>query len=448
MGLPAEGLINMKWTMRSQLWHAQNPFHRLSKRLRFITLSLLVCLSVIGGYWVWAQQPIRLSMMLQGQEIPNWQLIVDDFEAQNPGIKIDLIEGPNATNLREDLYTTSFLLGDSPYDLIYMDIVWAPKFAAAGWLLDLSDRITDAELAEFMQGDVDGGRYEDGLYRMPFRSDGGMLYYRQDLLDEAGFDPPNSTADLIKISKALQSQGKAQWGYVWQGKQYEGAAAMFVEMLEGFGGYWVNPETKEVGLDSPEAIESLKFLQTTVADKISPPGTTATDEEVARLQFQSGNTVFMRNWPYAWKLGNTEPSSKIQGKFGIKPMVHAAGFGSGACQGGWGVGISKTTRHADEAWRAVEYFSSTEAQRKFILASGFVPSRKALFNDPTLVKEYEYLPDLQKVIESSVLRPPIAQYAQASDILQRYLSAALTGRQTPKEAMQAAAQETQQLLKT
>ena len=433
--------------MRSQPWYLPNPLKRLSKRLRFILLSVLVCFSVLGSYWVWAQQPVRLSMMLQGQEIPNWELIVNDFEAANPDIKVDLIEGPNATNLREDLYTTSFLLGDSPYDLIYMDIVWAPKFAAAGWLLDMTDRITETELEDFMQGDVDGGRYEGGLYRMPFRSDGGMLYYRQDLLDAAGFDPPETTADLIKISQALQSQKKAKWGYLWQGKQYEGAAAMFVEMLEGFGGYWVNPETKEVGLDSDAAIAALQFLQTTVADKISPPGTTASDEEVARNLFQTGDAVFMRNWPYAWKLGNTEPSSKIQGKFGIKPMVHGAGFQSGACQGGWGLGIAKTTRHPDAAWRAVEYFSSTEAQRKFILASGFVPSRKALFTDPALVAEYAYLPDLQKVIDSSVLRPPIAQYAQASDILQRYLSAALTGSQTPAEAMQAAAQETRQLLK-
>ncbi|NJN38932.1 MAG: ABC transporter substrate-binding protein [Acaryochloridaceae cyanobacterium CSU_3_4] len=434
--------------MRSQSWRPPNPFKHLSKRLRLILLSVLVCLSILVSYWVWAQQPVHLTMMLQGQEIPNWQLIVDDFEAVNPDIKIDLIEGPNATDLREDLYTTSFLLGDSPYDLIYMDIIWVPKFAAAGWLLDLSNRITDTELSEFMSGDVDGGRYEGGLYRMPFRSDGGMLYYRQDLLKAAGFDPPETTAELIKISQALQAQGKAKWGYLWQGQQYEGAAALFVELLEGFGGYWINPETKEVGLDTADAISALKFLQTTLTDKISPPGTTAYAEEEVRLQFESGNAVFMRNWPYAWKLGNTEPNSTVQGKFGIKPMVHAPGFESGACQGGWGIGIAKTTHHADAAWRAVQYFSSTEAQRKFILASGFVPSRKALFTDPTLVAEYEYLPALEKVIANSVLRPPIAQYAQASDILQRYLSAALTGRKTPAQAMQSAAQETRNLLKT
>lgn len=94
--------------MRSQSWRPPNPFKHLSKRLRLILLSVLVCLSILVSYWVWAQQPVHLTMMLQGQEIPNWQLIVDDFEAANPDIKIDLIEGPNATDLREDLYTTSF----------------------------------------------------------------------------------------------------------------------------------------------------------------------------------------------------------------------------------------------------------------------------------------------------------------------------------------------------
>ncbi|NJK41011.1 MAG: ABC transporter substrate-binding protein [Acaryochloridaceae cyanobacterium SU_2_1] len=435
-------------SIKSFPWFLNSWQFPRATKLRWWLLGIVVCLSIVfGSYWAWSQQPIRLTMMMQGQEKEPWQELVDDFHRQNPRIIVDLVEGPNATDAREDLYTTSFLIGDSPYDLIYMDIIWAPKFAAAGWLMDLSDRISEAELAEFMQGDVDGGRYQGGLYRLPFRSDGGMLYYRQDLLQEAGFAPPETTVDLLKISQALQAQGKAQWGYVWQGKQYEGTAAMFVEMLKGFDAYWIDPQTKAVGLDSPGAIAALEFLQKTLSDKISPPGTTSYTEEEARELFQSGKAVFMRNWPYAWKLGNDKESA-IQGKFGIKPMIHAPGQDSGACQGGWGIGIAKTTRHPDAAWQAAQYFSDTEAQRRFLLKSGFVPSRKALFTDPVLVAKYAYLPDLKTVIENSALRPPIAQYAQASDILQRYLSAALTGRSTAKEALQVAAEETRQLLKT
>ncbi|MGL4882118.1 MAG: ABC transporter substrate-binding protein, partial [Waterburya sp.] len=83
---------------------------------------------------------------------------------------------------------------------------------------------------------------------------------------------------------------------------------------------------------------------------------------------------------------------------------------------------------------------------EFMIETGFVPSRTALFNDPAIVAKYNYYPKLLEVVRSSALRPPIAQYAQASDILQRYLSAVITNEMTPDKAMQAAARETRSLL--
>ncbi|MEL6501590.1 MAG: extracellular solute-binding protein, partial [Cyanobacteria bacterium J06623_1] len=127
-------------------------------------------------------------------------------------------------------------------------------------------------------------------------------------------------------------------------------------------------------------------------------------------------------------------------------MVHAAGQASGATLGGWGLGISTSTKHANAAWEVLEFLSSEESQREFILATGFVPSRVQLFNDPEIVAKYNYYPQLLGVVQSSALRPPISQYAQASDILQRYLSAAITGKMTSQSAMQAAANETRSLL--
>jgi multiple sugar transport system substrate-binding protein len=70
----------------------------------------------------------------------------------------------------------------------------------------------------------------------------------------------------------------------------------------------------------------------------------------------------------------------------------------------------------------------------------------ALFNDPEIVAKYDYYPQLLDVVQNSALRPPISQYAQASDILQRYLSAAITGKMTSAAAMQNAAKETRNLL--
>lgn len=392
------------------------------------------------------QQPVVLNLLMTAPDAQPWKEgIIKDFESKNPGIRINIIEGPNATNLLEDLYTSAFILGDSPYDLINMDVIWTPKFAAAGWLLDLTDRVTESELAAFSPKDVEGGRYKGRLYRIPMRSDVGMLYYREDLLKQAGFNPPETFTDLIKISQALKQQDKINWGYIWQGRQYEGLAAMFVEILEGFGGFWVNPNTLEVGLDRPETLKAIAFLKQTIQTGISPPGVTTYQEEETRRIFQSGQAVFLRSWPYVWPLAN-EKDSPIRGKIAIKPMVSASGENSGACLGGWGLGISKTTKHPQEAWKAIQYFTSEAAQRRFILQAGFVPSRRSLFTDPQIVATYPHYPQLLEVVEQAVLRPPIAQYAQTSDILQRYLSAALTNRMTPEAAMKAAAQETRRLL--
>jgi multiple sugar transport system substrate-binding protein len=161
--------------------------------------------------------------------------------------------------------------------------------------------------------------------------------------------------------------------------------------------------------------------------------------------FQSGEAVFLRNWPYVWAEAN-KPDVPMRGKIGLKPMVHAQGQQSGACQGGLGIGISATTQYPQEAWRAVQFLTSVESQRQYVLHTGVIPSRRALFTDPQLVKKYHHFPSLLPVVDRAVLRPPIPQYAQASDILQRYLSAAITNQLSPKAAMDKAARETRSLL--
>jgi multiple sugar transport system substrate-binding protein len=415
-------------------------------------LAIFVACILVSQFWTapaLTQEAVTLNLLMNAGEVPYWKdLIIKDFEKENPGIRIQLIEAPNATDLTENLYTSAFILGDSPYDLVYMDVIWTAKFAAAGWLLDLSDRVTDKDLKVFLDKDVEAGRYKRKLYRIPLRSDVGMLYYRKDLLQQAGVKPPETFEELVKVSQELQKKKAATWGYVWQGAQYEGLPAMFVEILKGFGGFWINPDTNEVGLDKPEAIKAVEFLRNAIAQGISPPGVTTYREEDTRRLFVSGQTAFLRNWPYVWSSAN-EDASKIKGKVGIKPMVHIPGETGGACLGGWGMGISKTSKHPEEAWKAIQYFTSKEAQQRFTLETGNISSRRDLFADPQIVAKYPHYRQLQKVVESAVLRPSISQYAQASDILQRYLNATLSNPQLSAEkAMQSAAKETRSLLGT
>ncbi|MGF1461195.1 MAG: ABC transporter substrate-binding protein [Leptolyngbyaceae cyanobacterium] len=423
----------------------------IERRLgRWLALAIAVfALLVLGGGGVWSQQqtasPVTISFLVRAVEAQQLQVLADQFEEANPDIKIDIVEGPNAADNVENLYTTSFLLGDSPYDLVYSDVVWIPKLAAAGWLSDLSDRVDEATLSAFLDADVAAGRYQSGLYRMPFRSAMGMLYYRTDLLDEIGAAPPETFDELIQASQTIQETTDVPYGYVWQGLQYEGLITNFVEIIAGYGGFWVNPDTLEVGLDSEAGIQAVDFMRQVIDQGITPTGVTNYLEEDSLRVFENGNAVFLRNWPYVWAEANKE-GSPVQDKIALKPMVHAAGASPAACLGGWGFGISATTPHPEAAWQVVEYFTSEAAQKQFAQEFSYVPSRRALFTDADILGKFPHYEQLLEVAETTVPRPPVGQYAQISDILQRYLSAAITDQMSSSVAMTAAARETRRVL--
>jgi multiple sugar transport system substrate-binding protein len=432
-----------------QLGGRRRLLRKLVRRLGLPRLlGILIAFILVFNFWILpalTQQPVVITMLMQGQDRANWAPFFQEFNDKNPDIRLNVVEGPFDSNLVENLYTSAFLLGDSPYDVLNMDIVWVPKFAAAGWLMDLTDRLPQEELSKFVRGNIEGSIYQDKLYRIPTTSDAGVLYYRTDLLEQAGVEPPETFDQMLQIATNLQKAGNVDWGYLWQGKQYEGVSAMFVEVLEGFGGFWANPETLEVGLDQPQAIQAVEFLRNTINKGLSPRGVVTYGEEETRLLFQNGGAAFLRNWPYVLKLANEE-GSDVRGKVGIKPMVKGQGQAGGSALGGWGLGISKTTRHPEEAWRVIQFMTSEETMKKFVLATGLIPSQQTLFKDPDILAKFPHFTQLFEAVQAPALRPPIAQYAQASDVLQRYLSAAFTGRMTSEQAMKAAAQETRNIL--
>lgn len=420
---------------------------RLRSRWKWgaVTLIVFLLVSWVGIVTVAQDRPTPISLLVRAVEAEQLSLLEAAFEAENPDIDVQLIEGPNATDAVENLYTTSFLLGDSPYDLVYADVIWIPKFAAAGWLADLSDYGKQVGLDAFLDADIEAGTYQGKLYRMPFRSAMGMLYYREDILEQLGLEPPETFQELMDAAKQAQAETDVEWGFTWQGAQYEGLICDYLEILAGNGGFWVDPETKEVGLDNPEAVEALMFLKSTIDEGITPAGVTNYLEEDSLRPFVSGDVLFLRNWPYVWAEANKEGSA-VQGKIQLKPMVHAEGKSPAATLGGWGFGISKSTPNPEAAWRVVEYFTSEAAQKQFAMEYAYVPSRRALFEDAEILAKYPHYEELQQVAAETVARPPVGQYAQVSDILQRYLSAAITDQMRPLDALKVAAGETRRVL--
>src|SRR5262245_25073103 len=91
----------------------------------------------------------RLAVLLPGSERTFWEPIARRFEERHPGVRVDLVEGPQSTDLRENIYTASLLARDPTFDLVYMDVTWTAKFAAAGWLVPLDGFVSAAEQLDF-----------------------------------------------------------------------------------------------------------------------------------------------------------------------------------------------------------------------------------------------------------------------------------------------------------
>ncbi|OKH18978.1 hypothetical protein NIES593_21480 [Hydrococcus rivularis NIES-593] len=401
---------------------------------------------------------IALSFMVPQPEADYWLPLIEEFENKHQNIRIDLknfensfSRKPNDTNQLRSIHISAFKEELPSFDLIYLDSIWVVEFAKAGWLIDLSNKFSLEGLEnEFLHSDVESGIYNGKLYSIPFRTNVGVLYYRKDLLDEAGYLPPETFEDLKQISQALQARQKVDWGYLWQGRHTEALSAMFVEVLKGYGGFWI--EDGEVGLDRPEAIQAVEFLRDTLAKGISPPDLTSQEEEPTSDLFEEGKAAFMRNWPNVWVDAHGSESN-VSGKIAIQPMVHAPGKSSGACMGGWSLGIAKASKYKQEALEAIEFFTSAAIQRQFTLGYESLPSRRKLFFEPKIVARYSHFPELLNAIDNYlVTRPRIPEYAQASCILQNHLSAALNadkkGYPSPQQAMKDAAAETRQLLTT
>jgi multiple sugar transport system substrate-binding protein len=390
--------------------------------------------------------PTRLAMLVAASERDAWAPIARSFETAHQGVRVELVEGPNATDLRENLYTAALLAGDDALDLVSMDATWTPKFAAAGWLAPLDEAFPAAQINGLLPEDLAAGRYAGHLYRIPVRTDVGLLYYRRDLLEQAHLAPPETFDDLIRIARRLQSPPDL-WGYVWQGAQYEGLVCNYLEVLHGHGGFWIETSTLEVGLDRPPALAALDFLRTCRMgpDPISPPGVTTYKEEESRRLFQDGRAVFLRSWPYVWRLAQAA-GSRIAGKIGVQPMVHAPGREGGGTLGGWGLGVSRFSRHPALAMAFIRHAVSLASQRELCRDTGYAPALIAAYRDPVLLAGDPFLETLRELHRGAVLRPAVPRYALTSDILQRHVSAALSGLEQPSEALSAAGRETRLLL--
>ncbi|WP_255476875.1 ABC transporter substrate-binding protein [Synechococcus sp. A15-60] len=413
---------------------------RTSGQLILVVITFTV--STLLGVSTLARQADSVSILMPAPFADATAELVRMFNKEHEGrIHLNVIRGPLETESISDLAISSLLLGDTPFDGLLMDVTWVSKYAKAGWLSPLDDYFTDQDIAALAPGASEGNHAEGALQRWPLTSDIGLLYWRTDLMDE----PPRTPQDLETISRTLQASGQVPFGYVWQGRQYEGLSCVFLEIMDGFGGEWYAPQTSAIGLDEPAGTAAATWLQHLIESGISPRAVTNYAESESLQSFKSGESAFMRNWPYAWAELQKD-DSPVKGKVGITTMVAESNQRPAATIGSWGLSLLKGSEHPQSTIEAIKYLTNEQSQRYLYTNFGYTPTQAALFNDEQLTRTHPSLVAIGEALPFARARPQTPLYAQMSDVLQRNLSSALTGVTPPSAAMDQAQQSTEQVL--
>ena len=362
--------------------------------------------------------------------------LLAEFAALHPEIRVRAEALPWSSDEQRQFLVINLEGGNPGFDVMMLDCIWVPEFARAGWLLDLTPSLPPGELAAHFPSAAEAARYRGRDWALPWMMNVGLLYYRADLLARYGLRAPETYDELVAAIRRIRAaEGNPRLeGYLWQGKQYEG---LVVNALEGL---WA-AGTRVLGDDGrvfpePERAEAaLRFLRRLIAEGLSPPWTTAADEEITRRAFGQGEAIFLRSWPYAADLFEL-PDSPVRGKVGLAPLPrHATGTAGAGSTGGAHLAVARGTRHPEAAITLARFLTSERAQRVMAESGAVKPTRPALYRDPALVRAFPSLPRIHDLTLAGRPRPVTPVYVILSTTLQPELSAVLVGVKTPAEAV-------------
>ena len=349
---------------------------------------------------------------------------------KDTGIKVKVVPHPTASDASYSQLARVFSSKSSSFDVAMLDVLWPGAFAP--YLVDLKPKL-GKEAKQHTQGLIKNDTVDGKLVAMPWFGDFGILYYRTDLLRKYGYtSPPKTWNQLFAMASKIQAGEQASndkfTGFVFQGNSYEGLTCDALEWYQssGAGGFIDNGK---VTINNPKGARVLDQFAAQIG-KITPRDVTTYQEGEAHTAFVSGDAAFMRNWPYAYSIGQDPKSSKIVGKFSVTVLPHGPGGQSVGTVGGWQLAVNKYSKHVDASIEFVRYMTSAAAQKFNAITNTNVPTIPSVAKDPAVVKANPYLkPAIANV--ARVARPSNllgARYNQGSKAIYQGINQILNGR--------------------
>jgi len=337
--------------------------------------------------------------------------LIAEWNAAHPRQRVTLIPLPDDADDQNAQFVANLQARSDAYDVMSLDVIWTAQFASNGWIVPLKPG--QFPLGDFLAPAVDTARYQGRLWAVPFTSNAELLYYRSDILNQAGAKPPKTWSQLADLASTLAPRYHMA-GYGGQFLAYEGLTVNFAEAVQSAGGSILSPDGTRVTLNSPQARSALGFLASGFRQGWIPPAALGYDEAASQQAFEAGKLLFLNNWPYVYGQAATPgPGNVVAGRFSVTTLPGPDGPGSNSL-GGANLAISAYSRHQLTALAFIKFLTSLPSERQVLINGSLPPVWAQLYAEPGLVRRFPYLPVLRNAILAARPRPEIPDYSQLS----------------------------------
>ena len=405
----------------------------------FLILGMMIslCVGVSGA-------EDKVKIVIASGTVGMEKQLIDEAAAMymeaHPNVEVVGLETPELATDRLGLYLQFFQAKSAEVDVYQIDVIWPGDLAEH--LVDLYEYDGFKEAAkDHFPAIVQNNTVDGKLVAIPWFTDAGLLYYRKDLAEKYGFDGAPKTWDQLeemamKIQEGERAENADFWGFVWQGNAYEGLTCDALEWVYSHGGGSIIEPDGTISINNENAVEALERAAAWIG-KISPPGVTGFGEEDARRMWQAGNAAFMRNWPYAYVLGNAD-DSPIKGKIGVAALPGKEEGQSAASLGGWQLAVSKYSAHPEIAADVALTLAGVAEQKRRAIQGSLNPTIMSLYEDPEVLEAVPFFGSLYDVFINAVARPSTATAPKYNEVSTKFFNAVydvLTGKKDAQGAI-------------
>jgi len=401
-----------------------------------VTFSLVVALMSACSRDHSAREVRFWAMGREGEVV---RQLMPEFERRHPGVAVRVQQIP--WSAAHEKLLTAFVGGALP-DVYQLGSTWIPEFAALGAAAGLDARLTGSS-DDYFAGVLDANRIGAATYGRPWYVDTRLLFYRSDLLQQAGFTPPLS--DWLTWLGALEAvkagAGPDHYAILLPVSEWQPLVILALQR----GAALLRDGDRYGDFESPEFRNAFKFYLNLFRRGFAPAEAEGLIANVYQ-DFADGFFAFYITGP--WNIGEfvTRLPPDMNGRWGTMPMPAPAPDAPGiSIAGGTSLALSPRARDPEAAWQLIEYLSQAQTQVDFYKLSGDLPARRSSWQDPALA-DNEYAAAFWTQLQYLQAVPKIPEWERIASRITDYADAAVRGDLTAEAALAALDRDVDALL--